>query len=148
MMENLPLTLNKLLRLVKELEGTLTEEIRQLSHAQVNPIALQIISDNKSRLLSAINFYDVQRKDLEKKHQMASPYAQHPALATLWGDLTQIVRRASELNQRSFHLLEMHMKKMNDIKQLINQSSPSASLYGESGNQNNDGARNICRISV
>ncbi|WLI76350.1 flagellar export chaperone FlgN [Kosakonia sp. H02] len=147
-MENLPVILNKLYSLLEELEGTLAEEISQLSRAQINPISLQIISDNKSRLLAAINFYDEQRKQEEKQHRIASPYSQKPKLAALWNNITRVVRKSGELNQKSYQLLEMHMKKVNEVKQVVNRATSSAQLYGQSGNPSNDGSGNVYRISV
>lgn len=147
-MENLPVILNKLYTLLGELEATLVEEIGQLSRAQINPVSLQVISDNKSRLLSAINFYDEQRKQEEKQHHLASPYPRHAELATLWDRITVVVRKSAELNQKSYQLLNMHMKKMNDFKKIISQTTATAQLYGESGNRNNDGSGNVYRISV
>jgi len=148
MMENLQVVLNKLYTLLDELETTLTEEIRQLSHAQINPISLQIISDNKSRLLSSINFYDEQRKREEKQLQIASPYPQQPELAAQWENVTRVVKKSNELNQKSYQLLEMHMKKVNDFKKIVKQTAVAGSLYGQSGNHDSDGSVNAYRISV
>ncbi|AHJ76954.2 flagella synthesis protein FlgN [Kosakonia sacchari] len=148
MMENLPVILNKLYTLLGELEATLVEEIGQLSRAQINPVSLQVISDNKSRLLSAINFYDEQRKQEEKQHQLTFPYPHHSELATLWDRITVVVRKSAELNQKSYQLLNMHMKKMNDFKKIVSQTTATAQLYGESGNRSNDASGNVYRISV
>ncbi|MFE4112541.1 flagella synthesis protein FlgN [Kosakonia sp. YIM B13611] len=147
-MENLPVILNKLYSLLGELEATLVEEIGQLSRAQINPVSLQVISDNKSRLLSAINFYDEQRKQEEKHHRLAFPYPRHSGLATLWDRITVVVRKSAELNQKSYQLLNMHMKKMNDFKKIVSQTTATAQLYGESGNRSNDASGNVYRISV
>ncbi|MCL6744343.1 flagella synthesis protein FlgN [Kosakonia sp. YIM B13605] len=148
MMENLPVILNKLYKLLGELEATLVEEIGQLSRAQINPVSLQVISDNKSRLLSAINFYDEQRKQEEKQHKLTFPYPRHSELATLWDRITVVVRKSAELNQKSYQLLNMHMKKMNDFKKIVSQTTTTAQLYGESGNRSNDASGNVYRISV
>lgn len=67
MKDQLEKNLIKLQTLLDELEGTLLEEVSQLSRARINPVSLQVISDNKSRLLAAINFYDEERKHAEKK---------------------------------------------------------------------------------
>ena len=147
-METLPVILNKLYSLLQELESTLAEEISQLSRAQINPVSLQIISDNKSRLLSAINFYDDQRKQEEKLLHTASPYTQRPQLAAMWSDITRVVKKSAEQNQRSYQLMEMHMKKVKEIKQVVARATSSAQLYGQSGNPSNDGSGNVYRVSV
>ena len=147
-MENLSVILKKLTGLLEELESTLVEENGQLSRAQINPISLQIISDNKSRLLAAINFYDEQRKQEENQQSVASPYSHKPQLAALWRGITLVVKKSSELNQKNYQLLEMHMKKVNDVKQIVSRATSTTQLYGQSGNHSNDGSGNVCRISV
>lgn len=147
-MENLSVILKKLTGLLEELESTLVEENGQLSRAQINPISLQIISDNKSRLLAAINFYDEQRKQEENQQNIASPYTHKPQLAALWRGITLVVKKSSELNQKNYQLLEMHMKKVNDVKQIVSRATSTTQLYGQSGNHSNDGSGNAYRISV
>lgn len=147
-MENLSVILKKLTGLLEELESTLVEENGQLSRAQINPISLQIISDNKSRLLAAINFYDEQRKQEENQQSIASPYTHKPQLAALWRGITVVVKKSSELNQKNYQLLEMHMKKVNDVKQIVSRATSTTQLYGQSGNHSNDGSGNVYRISV
>lgn len=147
-MENLSVILQKLTGLLEELESTLVEENGQLSRAQINPISLQIISDNKSRLLAAINFYDEQRKQEENQQSVASPYPHKPTLAALWRGITLVVKKSSELNQKNYQLLEMHMKKVNDVKQIVSRATSTTQLYGQSGNHSNDGSGNVYRISV
>lgn len=147
-MENLSVILKKLTGLLEELESTLVEENGQLSRAQINPISLQIISDNKSRLLAAINFYDEQRKQEENQQNIASPYTHKPQLAALWRGITLVVKKSSELNQKNYQLLEMHMKKVNDVKQIVSRATSMTQLYGQNGNHSNDGSGNVYRISV
>lgn len=148
MMENLRTILGKLHNLLGELEEILVEEIRQLSRAQVNPVSLQIVSDNKSRLLSAINFYDEQRRQEEKNLLTEAPYPDQPLLSGLWESVYQAVRQSSELNQKSFHLLELHMQKLNAFKKIVAQSGAAPALYGEQGNADHNNAGSTCRISV
>ncbi|MDR0805361.1 MAG: flagellar export chaperone FlgN [Enterobacteriaceae bacterium] len=147
-MKDLQTTLMRLQSLLEELESTLLEEIKQLSQAQVNPVSLQVVSDSKSRSLSAINFYDEQRKQAEKQRQLAAPYSQHPKLAARWNKILHVVKHTSELNQQSFQLLEIHMKKMNELKKLVQQAGAAPSLYGENGDRDQKNSGNSYHISV
>ena len=64
--ENFSSILNKLHSALIELEALLIEEVSQLRKVQINPVSLQIISDNKKQLLSTISHYDEMRKQLGK----------------------------------------------------------------------------------
>lgn len=147
MMENLTVILQNMSERLEELESTLAEENRQLSQAQINPVSLQVVSDNKSRLLSAVNFFDEQRRQEEVQRRFTQPYAGHRQLSSAWEGITRVVKKCNELNQQSYQLLEMHLKKANDVKKLVSQATPS-SLYGESGDRRPQEAGNAYRISV
>ena len=41
-----------------ELEAIMIEEVNQLNRTQINPVSLQVLADNKSQLLSTIQYYD------------------------------------------------------------------------------------------
>lgn len=147
-MESLSVTLNTLYDVLKELEGTLAEEINQLSQLHINPVSLQMISDNKLRLLSSINFFDEQRKKEGRELQLDSPYLLHPPLKVLWENITLTIKKSGQLNQKSFQLLEMHMKKVNEIKKIVKASAASATLYGENGYESDNASGKVYRISI
>lgn len=132
-MENLRVILTKIQALLNELEAVLIEEIKQLSRLQINPVSLQVVSDNKSRLLSAINFYDQQRKHEEKNSRTSAPYQLQNKLAARWEKITLAVKRSSELNKRSFQLFEMHMRKVAELQKVLKLSGSATTLYGENG---------------
>lgn len=148
MKDQLEKILIKLQTLLDELEGTLLEEVSQLSRARINPVSLQVISDNKSRLLAAINFYDEERKHAEKNAQLNLPYKNNSRLATRWEGITQVLRRSSDLNQKSNQLLEIHMERVTTLRKLIVQTGSIPSLYGEDGDHSYHRAGNSYRISV
>lgn len=146
-MEKLRIVLSKLQERLDELENVLVEEIKQLSLPTVNPVALQCISDSKSCLLSAVNFYDLQRRDVEKKESMLAPYAEHPHLRSKWKLISKTTKRANELNQKSFHLLEMHMQRAEAFKKIVKNTGITDALYGSSGKSENTSGRSY-NISI
>ncbi|QLA68119.1 flagellar export chaperone FlgN [Enterobacter pasteurii] len=147
-MKNLNDILVRMQTLLTELEAVLTEEIKQLSRLQINPVSLQVVSDNKSRLLSAINFYDRQRKEEERISYVKAPYIKEHALATLWDKITRSVKHANELNQKSFRLFEIHMHKINELKKVLNQPGITLALYNENGQTNSKNSGNNYNISI
>ncbi|EWG67279.1 Flagella synthesis protein FlgN [Enterobacter sp. DC4] len=147
-MEALSAVLTQLQTLMDELADTLTEEVSQLSQARVNPVSLQVISDNKSRLLSSIDFYDEKRKEEEKRCQTQAPYPHECPLTGQWEHIVQVVKRSSQLNQKSFQLLNLHLQRVNEFKVLMDKASGTQTLYGEGGNNNGTFTGKAMSISV
>lgn len=132
-MDKLRLTLTELQELLKQMEELLMEEIKQLSLIKVNPIALQSLSDNKSRLLSAIDFYDKQRRQIESQKNAIAPYTNTPKLFKLWESIVAKTKNTNELNHRSFALLEIQIQKMKEFKKLVKDAGMKGAIYAPSG---------------
>lgn len=147
-MENLQATLNKQLDTLNELEAVLAEEIKQLSYAQVNAVALQQLSDNKSRLLSTLAWHDEQRKQWEDQLQLFAPYTHQATLAACWDRLLQSTQKASEMNLQTSHLLNMHMQKVRSLSQAINKAAASPGLYNAGGQSENNGKARAYNITI
>lgn len=131
-----------------ELEAILTEEMNQLGRPQINPVSLQIISDTKSRLLSTIGYYDEMRSQEEHRLNLAAPYENHEAFATLWKNITHHVKTSNQLNKQIATLLEMHMQKANDLKNMVNEVDNRASTYGVDGISRQAASGKIYNISI
>ncbi|MCU6237583.1 flagellar export chaperone FlgN [Morganella morganii] len=147
-MEKLRHTLLKLQELLNQMDSLLVEEIKQLSSVRINPIALQPISDNKSRILSAINFYDNQRKQLEKQGQFSAPYSNSPKLSNLWSSIVSQTKNANELNQKSYALLELHMQKMQEFKKMVKDLEKKNAMYASSGKTEQENTGQMYNISI
>ncbi|WP_435946156.1 flagella synthesis protein FlgN [Dryocola sp. BD586] len=131
-----------------ELEAILTEEMNQLRRPQINPVSLQIISDTKSRLLSTIGYYDEMRNQEEHRLNLAAPYRDHEAFGTLWKNVTQRVRTSNELNKQIATLLEMHMQKAKDLKNMVNQVDNKNATYSADGISRQVSAGKIYNLSI
>ncbi|HCR1907822.1 TPA: flagellar export chaperone FlgN [Enterobacter kobei] len=132
-MKPLHTTLCKIHQLLEELQSVLSEELNQLKRAQVNPVSLQMLSDNKSRLLSTINFYDEQRKSEEQQLNLAAPYPQHMTLKTIWEKLISSASKAKLINSSVYPLIEVHMQKAATLKNMVSKVDSGISLYSASG---------------
>jgi len=132
-MNDLRIILLKLHSLLEELKPVLAEELRQLNQPQLNPVTLQMLSDNKSRLLSTINFFEEQRKAEENKLGIAAPYDQQPMLKPLWENVLAIARHTKDMNMSIYPLLELQMQKAMALKSMVKQVSNCVTLYGADG---------------
>ncbi|KML24098.1 hypothetical protein VL10_09215 [Leclercia adecarboxylata] len=132
-MNDLKPVLEKILHSMIELDALLKEEIAQLSRARINPVALQTLSDEKSKILATIGFYDDQRKEKEGHGKLTAPYSSHALLYPLWEKIVYQVRRSNKLNQNVFNLLDIHMKNTNGLKELVKNVGTNVSLYDASG---------------
>lgn len=132
-MNNLRNTLGKMQQMLEELETVLAEELNQLKRPQVNPVSLQMLSDNKSRLLAAINYFDEQRKAEEKEANIAAPYKRDAGLKRQWDKITATVRLTKQMNSDAYPLIELQMKKAAMLKSMVSKVGSAASLYSADG---------------
>lgn len=147
-MENLSFILENIHQATAELALILTEELNQLNRPQINPVLLQIVTDNKSRLLSTIAHYEEQRKAQESSLKIVAPYKQSTSLSALWSLVKTQVKKANALNQEIYGLLDMHLQKTNSLKRLVNTTGTTMSLYGSDGQSNNVHAGRIYNITI
>lgn len=84
----------------------------------------------------------------KKNAQLYIPYKNNARLATRWEGITLVLRRASDLNQKSNQLLEIHMERVTTLRKLIVQTGSMPSLYGEDGDHSYHHVGNSYRISV
>lgn len=56
-----------------ELEAIMIEEVNQLNRAQINPVSLQVLADNKNQLLTTIQYYDDMRRQQEQHSATQAP---------------------------------------------------------------------------
>lgn len=141
-------TLIKLQALLEELKPVLSEELSQLNRLQLNPVALQMLSDNKSRLLSTISYYETQRKKQECELNVAAPYTHQPLLKPLWQNILASARLTSELNSAIYPILESQMQKAATLKSMVKQVSHCAALYNADGKSSQSITGKACNINI
>lgn len=147
-MENLRSILVKIEDTMAELEAILAEEMNQLRRPQINPVSLQIVSDTKSRLLSTIGYYDELRRQEETRLNLAAPYRQNAEFANHWKNITERATSANQYNQNIYNLLDIHMQKINTLKNIVNKADSGASLYTQAGQTNSESAGKVYNFSI
>jgi flagella synthesis protein FlgN len=131
-----------------ELEAIMIEEVNQLNRAQINPVSLQVLTDNKSQLLSTIQYYDEMRRQQEQISVIEAPYHAQNRLATCWQQISEKVRETRALNQKVESLLQSHMHKNQHMQKVVDQVGHSNTLYGPAGESNLAPAGRKYNISI
>lgn len=147
-MDKLYLILSQMKASFDELEAIMIEEVNQLSRPQINPVSLQVLTDNKSQLLSTLQYYDEMRRQEETTQGINAPYSQKTKLSASWREITEKVERTKGLNIRVEELLNMHMKKNQQIKKVVEGAGGGNSLYGSAGESNATPMGRVYNISV
>lgn len=147
-MNNLRTTLIKMHQLLEELESLLSEELSQLKRPRVNPVTLQMLSDNKSRILSTINFYDEQRKSEENQLNIAAPYDQHPVLKGIWHKVVSIASVTKNINLNIYPLIEIQMQKAAMLRSMVKKVGTGTALYNADGKSQENMMGKAYNISI
>lgn len=116
-----------------ELEAIMIEEVNQLNRAQINPVSLQVLTDNKSQLLSTIQYYDEMRRQQEQQSAIEAPYQAQMKLFNCWQLVTEKVRNTKALNQKVESLLQSHMQKNQHMQKVVDHIGQTNTLYGPAG---------------
>ena len=116
-----------------ELEAIMIEEVNQLSRVQINPVSLQVLSDNKSQLLSSIQYYDEMRLQQEQLSALQAPYHLNSRLFTSWKLIRERVQSTKTLNAQVETLLQNHMKKNQYMQKVVDRVGHANALYGPAG---------------
>lgn len=147
-MESLQAALTRLQETLSELDGVLAEEIKQLSGATIHPVSLQHLSDMKSRLLATVAWHDEQRKQQGDRLQLFAPYQPQPALAAQWSVMLPMIKRASEMNQQTRQLLEMHLQRARHLTRAIDKTAAAPGLYTAGGQSDSNGSTRAYDITI
>ena len=134
---------------LEELEAIMIEEVNQLNRAQINPVSLQVLTDNKSQLLSTIQYYDEMRRQQEQQSAIAAPYSQQGKLASCWELVNDKVRETKALNQQVELLLQSHLKKNQHMQKVVEQvGHHNGQLYGPAGESSQASTGRKYNISI
>lgn len=131
-----------------ELEAIMIEEVNQLNRAQINPVSLQVLADNKNQLLSTIQYYDEMRRQQETLSAIEAPYPGLGKLFASWQHVSEKVRNTRSLNEKVESLLQSHMKKNQHIQKVIATVSHGNALYGPAGESSHEPTGRKYNISI
>ncbi|CAH0209977.1 flagellar export chaperone FlgN [Erwinia aphidicola] len=146
-MDKLHSILSQMKTSLSELEAIMIEEVNQLNRPQINPVSLQVLTDNKSQLLSTIQYYDELRRQEEAERRMAAPYRQQGKLFSCWQQVTGQIQATKDLNGKVEELLNIHMKKNQQLKKVVDGVNGN-NIYGSAGEAHRAPTARAYNISV
>lgn len=147
-MDRLNDTLLTLMTLLNELQLILLEEARQLRQLNVNPAVLHALAENKNHLLSALALHDEKRKELENALHTYAPYPVQSGLAEQWKQVSTLVGQTAAHSDKIKFLLELHMQKNKQLRQVFNLSALENPLYGPAGEKENSAISTFSSVSI
>lgn len=133
---------------LEELEAIMIEEVNQLNRAHINPVSLQVLTDNKSQLLSTIQYYDEMRRQQEKLSAVEAPYQSQTKSFNSWQQIMEKVRSTKALKEKVEKLLHGHMEKNQHLQKVVDQVGHTNTLYGPAGESNLAPAGRKYNISI
>jgi len=137
-MEKLVPILIQMKRSLVELEAIMSEEVNQLSCSRINPVLLQTLTDNKSQLLSTIQYYDELRYQFEQQSGLAPPYHDRSKLFTLWQAVSAQVLTTRALNLQIEQLLQGHLNINQHMQKMVDKvGHNTCTLYSSTGESDN-----------
>ncbi|QKJ86753.1 Flagellar biosynthesis protein FlgN [Paramixta manurensis] len=131
-MNNLTAVLDKMLDVLTSLNAVMDEEQQQLSVGHINSRLLQRITEDKSSLLSTLNYLDELRRQMEKQNGLQAPYHSHPVLTRSWQLIQQRTQTLRDTNTHNGLLLNQQMH-FNQQALAILKPHHSQSFYGPDG---------------
>ena len=147
-METLHAILAEMKTALEELDAIMVAEVNQLSRTQINPVALQVLTDSKSRLLATLQHYDEQRLQQETRLATAAPYPHQVRLFVIWQQIADRVRHTQALNAEVDVQLQGHLRKTQQVQKVVDRVGGQHRLYGPSGESRQEPGGRKYDISV
>ncbi|KTS33371.1 flagellar export chaperone FlgN [Pantoea dispersa] len=131
-MDNLLTTLDKMQDVLSSLNVVMDEEQQQLSAGRINGNLLQRITEDKSALLTTLNYLDEMRRKTELSLGTKAPYRGHSDIARRWHSIQQHTQRLRDANQHNGMLLQ-HQMTFTEQALLVLKPHQTQSFYGPDG---------------
>lgn len=131
-MNNLQTTLNKILEVLSSLHAIMNEEQEMLSAGRINSSQLQRITEDKTLLLTTLNYLDEMRKTTEKSEGVQAPYSDRQDMALRWQEIQQRTERLRDTNTHNGMLLD-HQMHFTEHALAVLKPHQSQPFYGPDG---------------
>lgn len=131
-MNSLLTALDKMLEVLSSLTEVMAAEQQQLSAGRINSSLLQRITEDKSSLLSTLNYLDEMRRQAEKVVGLQAPYPSQPELAQRWESVQQRTARLHDTNHHNGMLLNQQITH-NEQALAVLKPYQSQAFYGPDG---------------
>jgi len=131
-MSNLQTTLDKMQDVLASLSAVLEEEQQQLAAGNINSNLLQRITEDKSALLSTLNYLDEMRRAAEQSQATSAPYRGQNDMARRWDTIQQHSRRLQDANVHNGLLLQHQIRYTENALEVLKPHQTQA-FYGPDG---------------
>lgn len=127
-MSRLPEILDQMTAILNSLQAVMDEEQQQLSAGSVNGSLLQRITEDKSSLLTTLDYLEKQRRG----EQDARRHVNDEGLSAHWQNITQKTQQLRDLNRHNGWLLEGQLARNQQVLEMLRP-------YQETGLYDKDG---------
>ncbi|KOC91795.1 flagellar export chaperone FlgN [Winslowiella iniecta] len=124
--------LDKMLEVLSSLAEVMEAEQQQLSAGRINGSLLQRITEDKSSLLSTLNYLDEMRCRAEKEAGLIAPYSAQATLNQRWETIQQRTMKLHDTNQHNGMLLNQQITHNEQALALL-KPHQSQAFYGPDG---------------
>lgn len=139
-------TMKTLVETLESLDLIINHEQTLLCSGRVNGIALQNITEQKSSLLTTVDYLDKQRREHDVRLKQTAPYSRQPEIAAMWKSVVQLSQKLSQMNRHNGMLLNKQID-YNTQAMAILSASQTQKLYGPNGQTSVTG-QSVRKISV
>ncbi|MFI3309348.1 flagellar export chaperone FlgN [Ewingella allii] len=139
-------TMKTLVETLEALDLIIQHEQTLLCSGRVNGVALQNITEQKSSLLTTVDYLDKQRREHDARLKQNAPYSRQPEIAAMWKAVVQLSEKLSALNRHNGMLLNKQID-YNTQAMAILGASQTQKLYGPNG-QTSVSGQTVRKISV
>lgn len=139
-------TMHSLVETLQALDLIIHHEQTLLCSGRVNGVALQHITEQKSSLLTTVDYLDKQRREHDVRLKQTAPYSRQPEIANMWKTVVQLSEKLSHINRHNGLLLDKQLAYNSQAMAILN-ASQTQKLYGPNG-QTSVSGQAIRKISV
>ncbi|GBU13317.1 flagella synthesis protein FlgN [Enterobacterales bacterium] len=139
-------TMQSLVETLQALDLIIHHEQTLLCSGRVNGVALQHITEQKSSLLTTVDYLDKQRREHDVRLKQTAPYSRQPEIANMWKTVVQLSEKLSHINRHNGMLLDKQLAYNNQAMAILN-ASQTQKLYGPNG-QTSVSGQAVRKISV
>ncbi|TPG64805.1 flagella synthesis protein FlgN [Ewingella americana] len=139
-------TMNMLVETLQSLDLIINHEQTLLCSGRVNGVALQHITEQKSSLLTTVDYLDKQRREHDVRLKQTAPYSRQPEIANMWKTVVQLSQKLSHINRHNGMLLDKQLAYNSQAMAILN-ASQTQKLYGPNG-QTSVSGQSVRKISV
>ncbi len=139
-------TMNTLVETLQALDLIIHHEQTLLCSGRVNGVALQHITEQKSSLLTTVDYLDKQRREHDVRLKQTAPYSRQPEIAGMWKTVVQLIEKLSHINRHNGMLLDKQLAYNSQAMAILN-ASQTQKLYGPNG-QTSVSGQSVRKISV